>query len=138
MDAAQVGGLGGTYSGNPIACAAALATLEAYEEDGLLDRAQQIGNTLTRRFTELQGTDPRIGQVRGRGAMFAIELVDPGTLNPDAALTARVVKYAHENGVILLACGTYGNVIRFLPPLSIDDQLLEEGIGVVVEGLARS
>lgn len=138
MDAAQVGGLGGTYSGNPLACAAALATFEAYEQDGLLERARQIGNILTGRFTELQGTDPRIGEVRGRGAMFAIELVAPDTLAPDPALTARVVKYAHENGVILLACGTYGNVIRFLPPLSIDDHLLEEGIDIVVEGLARS
>jgi 4-aminobutyrate aminotransferase/(S)-3-amino-2-methylpropionate transaminase len=138
MDAAQVGGLGGTYSGNPIACAAALATIESYEEDGLIDRARQIGQILADRFTELQRTDPRIGQVRGRGAMFAIELVDPDTLDPAPALTSRVVKYAHENGVILLACGTYGNVIRFLPPLTIGDDLLREGIAVVAEGLARS
>jgi 4-aminobutyrate aminotransferase / (S)-3-amino-2-methylpropionate transaminase / 5-aminovalerate transaminase len=138
MDAAQVGGLGGTYSGNPIACAAALATIESYEEDGLLERARQIGQILRDSFTRLQGTDPRIGQVRGRGAMTAIELVDPATLNPDPALTAKVVKYAHDNGVILLACGTYGNVIRFLPPLTIEDQLLEEGIHIVAEGLARA
>jgi 4-aminobutyrate aminotransferase/(S)-3-amino-2-methylpropionate transaminase len=138
MDAAQVGGLGGTYSGNPIACAAALATIESYEEDGLLERARQIGQTLCDSFTQLRETDPRIGQVRGRGAMMAIELVDPATLNPDPALTAKVVKYAHDNGVILLACGTNGNVIRFLPPLTIEDQLLEEGIHVVAEGLAHA
>ncbi|SDP42625.1 4-aminobutyrate aminotransferase / (S)-3-amino-2-methylpropionate transaminase [Arthrobacter sp. ok909] len=138
MDAAQVGGLGGTYGGNPIACAAALATLESYEEDGLLERARQIGDILTDRFTALQGADPRIGQVRGRGAMIAIELVDPDTLSPDPALTSKVVTYAHQNGVILLACGTYGNVIRFLPPLTIEDQLLHEGIGIVADGLARS
>jgi 4-aminobutyrate aminotransferase/(S)-3-amino-2-methylpropionate transaminase len=133
-----VGGLGGTYSGNPIACAAALATIESYEEDGLLERARQIGQILRESFTQLQATDPRIGQVRGRGAMTAIELVDPATLNPDPALSAKVVKYAHDNGVILLACGTYGNVIRFLPPLTIEDQLLEEGIHVVAEGLTRA
>lgn len=138
MDAAQVGGLGGTYGGNPIACAAALAAIESYEEDELLGRARRIGEILTDHFTELQKADPRIGQVRGRGAMIAVELVHPDTLGPDPALTARVVKYAHENGVILLACGTYGNVIRFLPPLTIEDQLLQEGIGIVAEGLARS
>lgn len=138
MDAAQVGGLGGTYSGNPLACAAALAAIESYEEDDLVGRARQIGELLTNRFTELQRNDPRIGEVRGRGAMFAIELVEPGTLSPNPALTARVVKYAHENGVILLACGTHGNVIRFLPPLTIEDQLLQEGIDIVAEGLARS
>ncbi|QCB97621.1 4-aminobutyrate--2-oxoglutarate transaminase [Arthrobacter sp. PAMC25564] len=138
MDAAQVGGLGGTYGGNPIACAAALATIESYEEDGLLERARRIGDILTDCFTALQGADPRIGQVRGRGAMIAIELVDPDTLSPDPALTSKVVKYAHQNGVILLACGTYGNVIRFLPPLTIEDQLLHEGIGIVADGLARS
>lgn len=138
MDAAQVGGLGGTYGGNPIACAAALAAIESYEEDGLLDRGRRIGEILTGRLTELQESDPRIGQVRGRGAMIALELVDPATLSPDPELTARVVKYAHENGVILLACGTHGNVIRFLPPLTIEDQLLQEGIEIVAEGLARS
>ncbi|MDQ0213330.1 4-aminobutyrate--2-oxoglutarate transaminase [Arthrobacter bambusae] len=138
MDAAQVGGLGGTYGGNPIACAAALAAIESYEEDGLLDRGRRIGEILTGRLTELQESDPRIGQVRGRGAMIALELVDPDTLSPDPAMTARVVKYAHENGVILLACGTHGNVIRFLPPLTIEDQLLQEGIEIVAEGLARS
>lgn len=138
MDAAQVGGLGGTYGGNPLACAAALATIESYEEDGLLERARRIGDILTDRFTALQRADPRIGQVRGRGAMIAIELVDPDTLSPDPALTSKVVKYAHQNGVILLACGTYGNVIRFLPPLTIEDPLLHEGIGIVADGLARS
>ncbi|WP_125611531.1 4-aminobutyrate--2-oxoglutarate transaminase [Specibacter cremeus] len=138
MDASQVGGLGGTYGGNPIACAAALATLESYEQDGLLERARRIGAILTERLTALAQADPRIGEVRGRGAMIAVELVDPASTAPDADLTARVVRFAHENGVILLACGSHGNVIRFLPPLTIDDHLLNEGIDIVAQGLARS
>jgi len=83
-----------------------------------------------------QAQDPRIGDVRGRGAMLAMELVDPANGEPDAGLTGRVVKYAAEHGVIALTAGTYGNVVRFLPPLSIDDALLSEGLGVVLEGLA--
>lgn len=138
MDAAQVGGLGGTYGGNPIACAAALAAIESYKEDGLMERASAIGAILTDRFRALQETDPRIGEVRGRGAMIAVELVNPDTQTPDAELTKKAVRFAHENGVILLSCGTYGNVIRFLPPLTIGDELLNEGIDVVAEGLARA
>lgn len=138
MDHPQVGGIGGTYGGSPVACAAALAALDSYEEDGLIERARHIGEVLKSRLETLRENDPRIGEVRGRGAMIAIELVDPQTNEPDAALTARVLKHAHNNGVILLACGSYGNVIRFLPPLTIGDALLEEGIGIVAEGLAQS
>lgn len=138
MDAAQVGGLGGTYGGNPIACAAALAVIDSFEQDGLMERAHAIGTILTDRFRALQATDPRIGEVRGRGAMIAIELVDPESLVPDPGLTSRVIRYAHEHGVILLGAGSYGNVIRFLPPLSIGDRLLEEGIDIVAAGLACS
>jgi 4-aminobutyrate aminotransferase/(S)-3-amino-2-methylpropionate transaminase len=124
MDAPQVGGLGGTYAGNPLACAAALAAIRSYEEDGLLERAAQIGRILTDRLCTLQSADPRIADVRGRGAMMAIELVIPATGEPDAALTTRVATAAHAAGVIVLTCGTYGNVIRFLPPFSIPDDLL--------------
>ena len=135
MDSAMAGGLGGTYAGSPIACAAALATIEAYEQDGLIERAREIGAVLIGRLNALRTADPRIGDVRGRGAMVAIELVDPETGAPDAALTNAVAKYAHQNGVVLLTCGTYGNVIRFLPPLTISDELLIDGLAVVAEGL---
>ncbi|MET1018059.1 MAG: 4-aminobutyrate--2-oxoglutarate transaminase [Leifsonia flava] len=136
MDAPHVGGLGGTYAGSPIACAAALATIDAYENDGLIERAAAIGEVLLGRLGELAASDPRIGDVRGRGAMVAIELVDPATGAPDAALTGRVAGAAHKAGVIVLTCGTYGNVIRFLPPLTIGDDLLLEGLGVIADALA--
>jgi len=137
MDSPHAGGLGGTYGGNPLACAAALATIETYEADNLVARAADIGRLMVDRLGALAAVDPRIAEVRGRGAMIAIELVDAATNEPDAALTARVIAAAHAEGVILLGCGTYGNVIRFLPPLSIPDDLLIEGLQVVGEVLAR-
>ncbi|MGW9113263.1 4-aminobutyrate--2-oxoglutarate transaminase [Microbacterium sp. NPDC055683] len=138
MDASHAGGLGGTYGGNPIACAAALAAIEAFENDGLVERAREIGALLTERFTALQAADARIGDVRGLGAMIAVEFVDPETGAPDAALTGAVAKAAIAQGVIVLTCGTYGNVIRFLPPLAIGDALLSEGIDVVADALAAA
>lgn len=138
MDASHAGGLGGTYGGNPIACAAALAAIDVFENDGVIERAQQIGTILTERLTAMQSQDPRIGDVRGHGAMIAAEFVDPETNAPDAALTAAVAKAAIAQGVIVLTCGTYGNVIRFLPPLSIGDDLLIEGLDVVAEALAAA
>ncbi|MGO3152630.1 MAG: 4-aminobutyrate--2-oxoglutarate transaminase [Galactobacter sp.] len=135
MNSSQGGGLGGTYTGNPVSCAASLATIEAYEEDGLIERAQEIGELINRTMIELQASDPRIGDVRGRGAMAAIELVDPATGAPDADLVKRVAAQANAEGVIALTCGTFGNVIRFLPPLSISDELLAEGLGVIAEAL---
>jgi 4-aminobutyrate aminotransferase/(S)-3-amino-2-methylpropionate transaminase len=135
MDSAQRGGLGGTYGGNPLACVAALAAIETYEQDGLVERAQAIGRLLTERLTALQAADPRIGDVRGRGAMQAIEFVRPGTTEPDAALTSRVAAAMHAQGVVVLTCGTYGNVIRFLPPLVISDELLAEALDVLAEAV---
>ena len=135
MDSAMAGGLGGTYGGNPLACAAALATIDAYRA-GRPHRARPRDRRRAHRPPNaLRTADARIGDVRGRGAMVAIELVDPATGAPDAALTNAVAKYAHANGVMLLTCGTYGNVIRFLPPLTIPDELLIEGLGVIAEGL---
>ncbi|WP_375385710.1 4-aminobutyrate--2-oxoglutarate transaminase [uncultured Microbacterium sp.] len=136
MDASHAGGLGGTYGGNPIACAAALAAIDAFENDGLIERANDLGAILTGRLMALQAADPRIGDVRGRGAMVAAEFVHPETREPDAALTAAVAKACIAQGVIVLTCGTYGNVIRFLPPLSIPDALLNEGLDVVASVLA--
>lgn len=138
MDAPHAGGLGGTYAGNPLACAAALAAIRCFEEDGLIERAQQLGSILLDTFGALQKTDARIGDLRGRGAMIAIELVDPATGAPDSALAGRIATAAYTAGVIVLICGTYGNVIRFLPPLSISDELLAEGLQVVSDVLAAA
>ncbi|MDN4478916.1 4-aminobutyrate--2-oxoglutarate transaminase [Demequina sp. SYSU T00039] len=136
MDASHAGGLGGTYGGNPIACAAALASIDAFEHGGLVDRATEIGTLLTSRLDTMRESDPRIAEVRGRGAMVAVEFVDPTTGAPDAALAGRVAKGAIAEGVIVLTCGTHGNVIRFLPPLSISDALLAEGLDVIAAQFA--
>ncbi|MBB2976632.1 4-aminobutyrate aminotransferase/(S)-3-amino-2-methylpropionate transaminase [Microbacterium endophyticum] len=137
MDASHAGGLGGTYGGNPIACAAALAAIDVYENDALIERAVEIEKILFARLEEMQARDSRIGDVRGRGAMVAVELADPDTGAPDSALAADIAKACIAAGVIVLTCGTYGNVIRFLPPLSIGDELLHEGLDVVAEVMAR-
>ena len=138
VDATHAGGLGGTYGGNPVACAAALAAMDAFENDGLIERAQQIEALLTARLGAMAASDPRIAEVRGLGAMIAIEFVDPTTGAPDGALTSAVAKACIAEGVIVLTCGTYGNVIRFLPPLSISDDLLAEGLDVVAAALAAA
>ncbi|WP_434809900.1 4-aminobutyrate--2-oxoglutarate transaminase [Microbacterium sp. bgisy189] len=138
MDASHTGGLGGTYGGNPVACAAALAAIDAYETEGLVERAQQIGDRIRARFTDLQATDARIAEVRGAGAMMAVEFADPATGAPDAALTGAVAKACIAEGVVVLTCGTFGNVIRFLPPLTIGDALLDEGLDVVAAALAAN
>jgi len=138
MDAPHVGGLGGTYGGNPLACAAALAVIETIESDGLVAHAREIGATLLARTTAMQAKDDRIGDVRGRGAMIAMELVRPGTTEPDPALAGRVAAACHAAGVIVLTCGTWGNVIRFLPPLTIPDHLLAEGLDIVERALEDS
>lgn len=135
MDSPHPGGLGGTYGGNPIACAAALASMDAIQDEGLVERASALGERILARLTELQKNDARIGDVRGRGAMIAMEFVIAGTTEPDPALAKAVAGYAHENGVILLTCGTYGNVIRLLPPLAIDDALLDDGLSVLADAL---
>jgi 4-aminobutyrate aminotransferase / (S)-3-amino-2-methylpropionate transaminase / 5-aminovalerate transaminase len=138
MDAPHSGGLGGTFGGNPVACAAALAALDAFEHGGLVDRARALEARILDRLRTAQDTEPRIGDVRGRGAMIAVELVDPATGDPDPALTVRVARAAHADGVIVLTCGSYGNVIRLLPPLTIGDDLLTEGLDVLLDALARS
>lgn len=133
MDAVHAGGLGGTYGGNPVACAAALGAIETMAADGLLERAQHIEELATSRLREIQAAHAQIGDIRGRGAMLAIEIVQPGGIEPDAALTGAVAKYCHERGVVVLTCGTFGNVIRLLPPLVIGDDLLLEGLGVLAD-----
>ncbi|HMM96612.1 4-aminobutyrate--2-oxoglutarate transaminase [Phycicoccus sp.] len=136
MDAVHGGGLGGTYGGNPVACAAALASIESMEVDDLAGRARGIGKILGDRLGSLAERHPQIGEVRGRGAMMAMELVtDPATKEPAAALAAAVNKGCHDRGVVTLTCGTYGNVFRFLPPLSIGDDLLHEAMDVLEESM---
>ncbi|RII41612.1 4-aminobutyrate--2-oxoglutarate transaminase [Galactobacter valiniphilus] len=134
MDASHGGGLGGTYGGNPVACAAALATIAEYEENNLARRAQEIGEIISQKFSALAETDNRIGEIRGLGAMAAVEFVDADG-EPNAALAKAAAGQAVAEGVITLTCGTYGNVIRFLPPLSISDELLIEGVDVVIEAV---
>ena len=138
MDAVHPGGLGGTYGGNPLACAAALAVIETIEAEDLLTRARAIEERLLGRLRDLQASDPRIGDVRGRGAMIAAEFVDPATGDPDGAVAKAVAAYAHSQGVITLTCGTWGNVIRFLPPLSISDELLDEALDVLTTALEET
>ncbi|MGC4174300.1 4-aminobutyrate--2-oxoglutarate transaminase [Demequina sp.] len=138
MDATHAGGLGGTYGGNPIACAAALAAIEAFETEGFIENAKTIGEALFTRLGAMQEADARIGEVRGRGAMIAVEFVKPGTHEADPALASAVAKGCIAQGVVVLTCGTYGNIIRFLPPLTIPSDLLDEGLDVVasvLEGL---
>ncbi|TQS43903.1 4-aminobutyrate--2-oxoglutarate transaminase [Cryptosporangium phraense] len=138
MDAPHSGGLGGTYGGNPLACAAALAAIATIEEDGLVGRARDIERLMKARLSKLQSDDARLGDVRGRGAMIAVELVEPGTTAPDAGLARRVAAAAHQAGVIVLTCGTDGNVLRFLPPLTISDELLEDALDVLADAFAAA
>ena len=136
MDSVHAAGLGGTFGGNPIACAAALGALETMEAENLVARAQHIGKILGDSLRALQKKYPIIGEVRGRGAMQAIELVDAGTKNPNTAAMSAVVKYCQSKGVLVLTAGTYSNVIRFLPPLVITDELLLDAMSVLNEGFA--
>jgi 4-aminobutyrate aminotransferase / (S)-3-amino-2-methylpropionate transaminase / 5-aminovalerate transaminase len=136
MDAPHPSGLGGTFGGNPVCCAAALATIETIERDGLVERAREIERLMMDRLTRLQAADDRIGDVRGRGAMIAIELVKSGTADPDPELTLKLATATHAAGVIVLTCGMFGNVIRLLPPLIISDELLTEGLDVMAGLLA--
>jgi 4-aminobutyrate aminotransferase / (S)-3-amino-2-methylpropionate transaminase / 5-aminovalerate transaminase len=138
MDSVHVGGLGGTYGGNPVACAAALGAIEEMRTHDLAGRAREVGALLRARLTNLQEQYAVIADVRGRGAMMAVELCEPGTTFPDAARTAAVSAYCHRHGVVTLTCGTWGNVLRFLPPLSISDDLLREAFDVVAEAFAET
>ena len=131
LDACHGGGLGGTYGGNPVACAAALATFRTMREQDLAGAARAIAATMLPRLLALQERTAVVGDVRGRGAMLAMELVRPGTREPDAALTGRIAKACHAQGVITLTAGTFGNVLRFLPPLVIGQELLTEALDVL-------
>jgi len=133
MDSVHVGGLGGTYGGNPVACAAALGAIATMKDLDLNKRAREIEDLLTARLRALAETFPGIGDVRGRGAMIAVEIVVPGTREPDPATASRLSAGCHQAGVLTLTCGTYGNVLRFLPPLVAPDALLHEAMDVLAE-----
>jgi 4-aminobutyrate aminotransferase/(S)-3-amino-2-methylpropionate transaminase len=136
MDSVHVSGLGGTYGGNPVACAAALGAIETMLEENLVARANHIGQILGDSLRALQAKYPVIGEVRGRGAMQAIELVEPGTKTPNTAAMHAVVKYCQSKGVLVLTAGTYSNVVRFLPPIVITDELLKDALSVLDEAFA--
>src|SRR5215475_10646815 len=138
MDAVHVGGLGGTYGGNPVACAAAVAAIETMRADDLAGAAGRIESVMLPRLAALAAKYEAIGDVRGRGAMLAIELVRPDSLEPDPVLTAEVSSACHREGLITLTAGTYGNVLRFLPPLVIADSLLTEGLDLLESAFAAA
>ena len=132
MDAAAPGGLGGTYAGSPIACAAALAVLDVFEKENLLQRSLDVGVRLTKGLKAIASKHKRIGDVRGLGAMVAIELFKNGDIKqPDAETAKRIAAEATARGLILLTCGTYGNVIRVLVPLTASDAILDEGLSIM-------
>ncbi|MEW2545697.1 4-aminobutyrate--2-oxoglutarate transaminase [Streptomyces sp. NPDC047002] len=137
MDAAHPSGLGGTYGGNPVACAAALGAIETMKELDLPARARRIEEVMKGRLSAMAGKYDVIGDVRGRGAMIAVELVeDRATKKPAPEAAAALAKACHQEGLLVLTCGTYGNVLRFLPPLVIGEDLLAEGLDILEQALA--
>lgn len=135
MDAPNPGEIGGTYNGSPLACVAALAVIEKMEREDLAGRSQKIGETIRNHFSALQAEFPAIGDVRGMGAMCAVEFVDPATGAPAKELVAKLIKGCYESGVICLAAGVNGNIIRFLAPLVITDEQLSEGLDIMTDVL---
>jgi 4-aminobutyrate aminotransferase/(S)-3-amino-2-methylpropionate transaminase len=136
IDGVHSGGLGGTYGGNPVACAAALAAIGVMESEDLCGAARRIGDAVTDRLAPLRARYPGIGDLRGRGAMQAIELVVPGTTEPDPDAARRIAQACHQAGVVVLTCGSFGNVIRLLPPLVIEDDLLADGLDVLAGAIS--
>jgi 4-aminobutyrate aminotransferase/(S)-3-amino-2-methylpropionate transaminase len=135
MNAVHEGGLGGTYGGNPVSAAAALATIKTMRERDLAGRARELGATMLKALSELQRDTVIIGDVRGRGAMVAMEFIEPGTMTPNAAAAKSVVARCNAEGVIAISCGTYGNVVRLLPPLVITDAQLADGLSVLASAV---
>ena len=138
MDAVHISGLGGTYGGSPIACAAAIGAIATIEEENLVERANHIGKIMTDALHKMKDKYPIVGDVRGRGAMQAIELVLPGSKEPNPAALAAAIKYCQQKGVLILSAGTYGNVIRLLPPLVMPEHLLMEALEILDEALAQA
>jgi 4-aminobutyrate aminotransferase len=135
MDAPPPGGLGGTYAGNPLAVAAAHAVLDVMIEERLCERSQKLGSQLVDLLTSVQATQPRIADVRGLGSMIAVEFVKPDGQTPDADFAKLVQKRALDEGLLLLTCGTNGNVIRFLYPLTIEETVFNEALKIIARAL---
>ncbi len=138
MDAAHPGGLGGTYGGNPIGIAAANAVLDVIEEEELCARANELGGRLKQRLEAIRSTTPEIAEIRGPGFMVAMELANPSTHAPDAGLTTRIRLEAQKRGLILLTCGVYGNVIRFLAPITMPDAIFAEAMDILEASVAAA
>lgn len=138
MDSIHASGLGGTFGGSPIACAAALGAIATIEEENLVERANELGLIMRSSLEAMKKKYPIIGDVRGRGAMQALELVIPGSKNPNTKALTSVIKHCQQNGVLILSAGTYGNVIRLLPPLVMPEHLLKEALEVLDAGLAQA
>ncbi len=138
MDSIHVSGLGGTYGGSPIACAAALGAIATIEEERLVDRANHLGSLMSDALHQYKEKYPIVGDVRGRGAMHAIELVKAGSDEPHPDALNAVIKYCQVNGVLILSAGTYGNVVRLLPPLVMPDHLLKEALTILDDALAHA
>ena len=136
MDSVHLSGLGGTFGGSPISCAAALGAIATIENENLTAKARDIGEIMVKELVSMKSKYPVIGEVRGRGAMQAIELIVPGTTDPNPAAMQAIVKYCQSKGVLLLTAGTYSNVIRFLPPLVMPEHLLLEALSILDEALA--
>lgn len=138
MDSIHASGLGGTFGGSPIACAAALGAIATIEEENLVNRANEIGKIISDALSGMKKKYPIIGDVRGRGAMQALELVKPGTKNPNPEAQAAIIKYCQQKGVLILSAGTYGNVIRLIPPLVIPEHLLKEALEILDEAVSKA
>jgi 4-aminobutyrate aminotransferase/(S)-3-amino-2-methylpropionate transaminase len=136
MDSVHISGLGGTYGGSPIACAAALGAIATIKEENLVARAKEMGEVMRSALLAMQEKYNIVGDVRGRGAMQAIELVKPGSDEPNPEALTSIIKYCQSKGVLILSAGTYGNVIRLLPPLVMPEHLLKEALEILDEAIA--
>lgn len=136
MDSVHAWGLGGTYGGNPVACAAALAVLEVFAEEDLLSKSVALGQKLKSRFEKWQMEYPLIGEIRGLGAMLGLEFVKGENKEPAADEAKQLADYCLEKGLLILVCGSYGNIVRILAPFVITDEQLERGLSIMEEGLA--
>jgi 4-aminobutyrate aminotransferase/(S)-3-amino-2-methylpropionate transaminase len=136
LDSVHASGLGGTFGGNPVACAAALGAIATIEEEKLVDRANVIGKIMVDALNTMAKKYSVIGEIRGAGAMQAIELIKPGSIEPNSEAMSAVIKYCQQKGVLILSAGTYSNVIRLLPPLVMPEHLLIEALGIIDEALA--
>jgi len=135
MDSIHTGGLGGTYGGNPVACAAALAAVAVFEEENMVEKSIALGDKLKARFENWIKDFSIIGEIRGLGAMLGLTIVNPETKAPAAETAQKLVAFCADKGLLILVCGMFGNVVRILAPFVITDEQLEKGLSIMEEGL---